>query len=112
MPVAIAIDVWGMVLIAAEGDRLGPVDFRSAVNNSLGFGQVTLADRKSVESINPITFGIRPGFGREVIFEILPVIAALIIRAQRAAGIVAAMHHAVLAARVARDAVHHAVVPP
>ena len=52
------------------------------------------------------------GRAREVVADVLPVVAALVVGAERAAGIVAAVDHAVLAARVARDAVHHAVFVP
>ena len=55
----------------------------------------------------------RYGFGlAEVVFEVLPVIAALVVGAERAAGIVTAMHHAMFAARIARDAVHNPVFFP
>src|SRR5688572_17048486 len=48
----------------------------------------------------------------EVVCEVLPVVAALIIRAERATGIVAAMDHAMFAARIARHTVDDAVFLP
>src|SRR5256885_11123792 len=51
--------------------------------------------------------GIRLRLRAEVVFEVFPVVASLIIRAEGAAGVVAAMHHAMLAARVARRSEEH-----
>src|SRR5262245_47181885 len=75
---------------------------------------MTFADADAIEGALREFFACREWLWTrpEVIFEILPIVAALIVRAERAAGIVAAMHHAVFAARVARDAVHDAVFFP
>src|SRR5271170_6390565 len=48
----------------------------------------------------------------EVVFDVFPVVAGLIIRAERAARIIAAVHHAMFAARIARDAVDDAILFP
>src|ERR1700729_3002845 len=51
-------------------------------------------------------------FRAKIIFDVLPVVDGLIIRAERAAGVVTAMHHAMLAARIARNAIHDAIFSP
>ena len=52
------------------------------------------------------------GLGSEVVFDVFPVVAPLVIGAQRAARIIAAMDHAVLAASVTGHPVHHPVFAP
>src|ERR1043166_8408586 len=98
-------------LIAAAGkDR-----FRSGklpVNRCLGLSQVTLTDAYTVECIHIAPLKIGLGFGAEIIAEVLPVIAPLIIGAQSAAGVVSTMDHAVLAPRIACDAIDDAVLLP
>src|SRR5687768_16956090 len=73
---------------------------------------MTFADGKTVESVDVLALEIRLGFGAEIVAEILPVIAALIICAERAAGVVTTVDHAVFAARIASDAIDHAVFVP
>src|SRR5689334_10352878 len=82
------------------------------INGSPGFSQVALANREAVEGVYFSALVIRFGFGPKVIFEIFPVIAALIVRAEGAAGIVATVHHAVFATRIAGDSVDNAVFVP
>ena len=73
---------------------------------------MAFAERNPIKRIDLAAGVVGLGPGAEVVADILPGIAALVIRAERAAGIIPAVHHAVLAARVARDAVHHAVLVP
>ena len=73
---------------------------------------MAFADGDTVERFHARAGQIRLGLRAEVVSEILPVISGLIVRSERAAGIVAAVDHAVLATRVARLAVHHAVILP
>src|SRR5437667_5118937 len=70
------------------------------------------ADGEPVARIHFVSALVTRRFWPEVVFEILPVIAALEVGAERAAGVVAAVDHAVLAARVARDAVDDAIFVP
>src|ERR1051326_1964904 len=63
--------------------------------------QMTFADRGAVERLHVAACIVRFGFRPEVVFEMLRVDDAREIRAERAAGVVAAMDHAVFAARVA-----------
>src|SRR6266581_5654209 len=84
------------------------------VDGGFGLGKMALADADAVEGAFRYFFTDRigPGLRAEVVFEILPVVAALVIGAERAAGIVAAMDHAVLAAWIARNTVDDAVFFP
>ena len=73
---------------------------------------MALADRNTIERLD-----IRPGAERfrtspEVIFEILPIVATVGAGAERGAGIVAAVDHAILTARVAGHAINDAVFCP
>src|SRR5678816_2371241 len=54
----------------------------------------------------------RSGLPSEIVAKILPVIPGLIVRPESAAGIVSTVDHAVLATRITRHAVHHAVFVP
>src|SRR6185369_17016993 len=80
-----------------------------AVDGLFCFGKVSFADRETIECIDTRARWIGLGLPREVGFKIFPIVARLIIRAEGATLFVAAMHHAILAARIAGDAVHHAV---
>src|SRR6266850_1799721 len=82
------------------------------VDGGLCFSQVTFADRESVKSVYLAALIIGLRSSSEVVFDILPVIAALIIGAERATGVVSAMDHAVFAARIAGDAIDYAVFIP
>src|SRR5262245_55576303 len=100
---ASAATAFGMLMrfLAALENGLRSVHRRArAVDRRLGVRQMAFADRDTVEgALGQFRRGRkRLGLGPEVVFEILPVVAALIIRAERAAGIVAAMDHAILAA--------------
>ena len=83
-----------------------------AVDGSLGFSQMPLADGEAIEGLHFMAALVTRRFRPEIVFEILPVIAALEVGAERAAGVVPAMHHAILAARIAGDAVDDAVFVP
>ncbi len=82
------------------------------VDRGLGFGEVAFADGETIESVHLAAGIVRLGFGAKVILEVFPVVAALEVGPQRATLFVAAMDHAVLAARIARHAVHDAVFLP
>src|SRR5687767_234156 len=73
---------------------------------------MAFADRDAVKSIHVAASKERFWFGAEVVSHVFPVVAALVIGAKSAAGIIAAMDHAVFATRIARDAVDHAVFVP
>src|SRR5215471_8591697 len=73
---------------------------------------MSLAGRITVKCVYVASCHIRLGPRPEVIFEILPVIAALKISSKRATGIITAMYHAVFASRISRDTVHHAIFAP
>src|SRR6266446_3446285 len=85
---------------------------KSLVNRGLCFGEMAFANRESVEGLNVAAFIVGFRFGSEIVFEILPVIAAFEVGAQGAAGIITAMHHAIFATRIARHAINHAVFVP
>src|SRR5439155_11916329 len=83
------------------------------LDGSLGLGKMAFADAEAVERVDFMAAFITRRFWPEVVFDILPGVASLIItRAERAARVVAAMDHAVFAARIARFAVHNAVFVP
>src|SRR5439155_3459628 len=84
-----------------------------AVQGGLGRGQVAFADREAVKGLDFMAAFVTSRPGREVVFEVFPGVAALIItRTERAARIITAMDHAIFAARIARFAVHNAVFVP
>src|SRR5258707_903350 len=97
-----------MIIMLKTGFGAG----KPMVDGSLCFSQVAFADRESVKSVHltALIIGFRPS--SKVVFDILPVIAALIIGAERAAGVISAMNHAILATRIAGDAVDYAVLIP
>ena len=92
------------LLLAGESSaRVG-----GGVDGGLGLGEVAFADGHAVEGafLQVGAGGIRLRLRAEVVFHVNPRVARL--AAQRATGVVATVDHAVLAARVARDAVHDA----
>src|SRR6516162_3290553 len=93
----------GAVAVATVGVVVVEHGFggRAAVDGGLGLSQVALADGKAVEGFDVPPFGGRLRARREVVFEILPVVAALVVGAKSSARVVAAMDHAIFAARVA-----------
>src|SRR5205823_1701743 len=82
------------------------------VDGGLGFGQMAFANREAVERVDFLPAFITRRLGPEIVFEILPVVAALKVGAEGAAGVVAAVDHAVFATRIAGDAVDDAVFAP
>src|SRR5262249_16908000 len=94
---------FGQQFVLPAGSR------HTAFDGSFGLGQVAFADRHSVEGIDAAALVERLGLGAKVVFDVFPVVPALIIGAERAAGVVSAVHHAILATRVAGNAVHNAV---
>src|SRR4051812_3861237 len=82
------------------------------INNRPGFGEVTFADGKAIEGANGAALIKRLWPRAKVIADVLPGIPALVIGPERSAGIIAAVDHAVLTARVARDAIDNAVLIP
>src|SRR5882724_6536266 len=65
-----------------------PIRGCARLDGCLRLCQVALPRRKAIESIQFPTFSIRPRFGPEVVFEILPVIPALVVGPQGPAGII------------------------
>lgn len=94
------------------GVREGPAGSCGGIDRRFGFSEVAFADAGAVEGalFKLGIGGIRLRLGAEVVFHVDPGVAGLV--AQRAARIVAAVDHAVFAARIARDAVHHPVFLP
>lgn len=73
---------------------------------------MAFANGTAIKRVYDVTLAERFGFGPEIIFEILPIITALIVGAQSAAGVVAAMDHAIFAAGIAGHTVDDAVFVP
>src|SRR5258706_7496239 len=82
------------------------------INRCSRFGEVAFAHRYAVKCIHLATCVIRFGLGAEIIFDVLPIVPALIIRSQCRARIVAAMHHAMLASRIPRHPIDYAIFVP
>src|SRR5438552_6212475 len=57
------------------------------------FSEMAFADGKPVERFDVCAGAIRLRLRPEIVFEILPIIAALVIRAERATRVITAMHH-------------------
>ncbi len=90
----------------------GPGAGEAGFNRGLGFGQMTFADGIAIEGLDVAALVIGLGPGPQVVSDVFPRVAGLVIGAESAAGVIAAMDHAVFAARVAGDAVDHAVFGP
>src|SRR5258708_544600 len=82
------------------------------IDGRLCFSQMSFSDGKSVECIHLAALMVRLRPGPEVVFDILPVIAALVIRAERTARIVPAMNHAILATRITSNTIDDAIFIP
>src|SRR5580704_13541391 len=84
----------------------GPGASHTTVDCRLGFRQMALADAETVERVHAGTHLGRLALRMEtIVLEVFPIVAGLIVGAEGAAGIVTAMHHAVLATRVAGNTV-------
>src|SRR5256885_11818651 len=75
-------------------------------------GEMSVPDRDAVKSNSFATAPGRFRFRAEIEFNIFPSIAALRLEAERRRRFVAAMHHAIFATRIARDAIDHPVLFP
>src|SRR6266571_4921332 len=82
----------------------------------LGFGVltgfVTVSTTHAVESESFAATAGRFRFRSEIKFDRLPSIAVLRLQTEARRRFISAMHHAVFATRIARDAVNHAVFLP
>src|SRR5947209_955805 len=73
---------------------------------------MSFSDGEPVEGVNSSTGGVWLRFRTEIVAEVLPIIAALVVGSERAARVVAAVDHAVLAAGITGNSIHHAVLVP
>src|SRR5437588_2999970 len=73
---------------------------------------MTAACGIAVKGLNLRALFVDSRTGPKIVFEIFPIVAALVIGSQCPAGVIAAMYHAVLAPSIARDTVHNAILVP
>ena len=92
----------------ADTDHLG----RGGLSLGRASRFVTISGGNAVERINGCAFRARRGSWGKVESDILPGVAAFGAATERGGGFVAAVHHAVFATLVARDAVDDAVFLP
>src|SRR5258707_9754316 len=110
---AMAVGVRLVVFLSARESGLGAGrGGLGGFNGGFGFGQMPLADGPTVEGVDAFARVIGLGLGSEVVFDVLPVVASLVVGAESAARIVSAMPHAILAPSIAGHAVDHAIFGP
>src|SRR5438876_5779749 len=73
---------------------------------------MSFADRAAVKCHHSLAGIVWFRFGSEVVFDVLPIVPALVVGSKSAARIVTAVNHAVLAAGVAGDAIHDSIFGP
>src|SRR5438874_7422412 len=75
-------------------------------------GDMTVSRTYTIKSEHLTATASRFGLRTEVEFDRFPSVAALRLQSQRRRRFVAAMHHAILTAAIACNAIHHAVSVP
>src|SRR5947209_2134759 len=96
----------GIVLKGGLRSRQAPIDC------GLGLSKVSFADRDAIERNDVAALVVWARLGPKVVFEVFPIVAPPEIGAEGPARVIAAVDHAVLAARVTRDSIDDAVFVP